>query len=167
MRPGDHPDFFRLPPPEGRSRESSVVLDADGRFHHDGTLVEHAKMARAFSSWIELHPEDGRYILNNGYDWSYFTVEDVPFFVLAVREAEGALQLLLSDGSESVLDPATLSLGARGALYTRVKGGGFRARFTQSAQTSLAPWLSSRENGELFLEIAGTRHSLANFSEGS
>src|SRR5262249_32567480 len=31
MKPGDHPDFFRLPPPPGRSRESRIVLDDLGR----------------------------------------------------------------------------------------------------------------------------------------
>src|SRR5205809_4885030 len=82
MRPGDHPEFFRFPAPEGRSRESSIVLDREGRFHHNGALVEHPGMARAFASWIDLHPDDGRFILNNGYDWSYFRVEDVPFFAL-------------------------------------------------------------------------------------
>jgi len=167
MRPGDHPEFFRFPAPEGRSRESSIVLDAEGRFHHDGALVEHPGMARAFSAWIDAHPDNGRFILNNGYDWSYFQVEDVPFFVLGLREHAGALQLLLSDGSESPLDPGSLALGARGALYTTVKNGRFRARFTQSAQTALAPWLSSAENGEIFLEIGGYRHTLGNFDEGS
>ena len=117
-------------------------------------------MARAFASWIGLHPDDGRFILNNGYDWTYFRVEDVPYFVLGLREAGQQLQLALSDGSESPLDPASLCVGARGALYTSVKGGEFRARFTQAAQTALAPWLASAENGELFLEIAGRRHAL-------
>jgi hypothetical protein len=162
MRPGDHPEFFRFPAPEGRSRESSIVLDAEGRFWHDGALVEHPGMARAFASWIALHPDDGRFILNNGYDWSYFRVEDVPFFVLGVREEGGRLLLLLSDASESPLDPETLVTGARGALYATVKGGKFRARFRQEAQTALAPWLSSAEDGELFLEIAGARHALGN-----
>lgn len=169
MRPGDHPEFFRFPAPEGRSRESSIVLDAEGRFHHDGALVEHPGMARAFASWVAVHPDDGRFILNNGYDWSYFHVEDVPFFVLGVREAENdaTLWLQLSDGSESQLEPATLVLGARGALYTTVKNTQFRARFTQTAQIALGPWLVQGENDEIFLEIAGHRHALANFGEGS
>ncbi|HTA93551.1 MAG TPA: hypothetical protein VK745_28425 [Polyangiaceae bacterium] len=157
MRPQDHPEFFRLPPPEGRSRESSIALDAEGRFSHDGELVRHPGMARAFSSWIDLHPDNGRFILNNGYDWSYFRVEDVPFFVLGLREQDGCLLLGLSDGSESPLDPQSLTVGARGALYTMVKAGKFRARFTPAAQTALAAWLSSSENGELSLEIAGHR----------
>lgn len=167
MRPADHPEFFHFPAPEGRSRESTIVLDADGRFHHDGEVVVHPGMARAFSSWIGLHPDDGRFILNNGYDWSYFQVEDVPFFVLAVREQAGTLQLLLSDGSESPLNPASLVSGARGALYVPVKGGKFRGRFTPAAQTSLGTWLAGANNGELFLEIAGTRHRLQNFEGGS
>lgn len=156
-----------MPAPEGRSRESTIVLDAEGRFHHDGAVVEHPGMARAFASWIELHPDDGRFILNNGYDWSYFQVADVPFFVHGVREQDGALLLALSDGSESPLDPAALTPGARGALYTTVKAGKYRARFTQAAQSALAPWLTSAENGEIFLEIAGVRHSLGIFSERS
>jgi len=167
MRPGDHPEFFRLPAPEGRSRESSIVLDAEGRFHHDGQAVEHPGMARAFASWIDRHPDDGRFILNNGYDWSYFQVADVPFFVLGLREQAGRLELSLSDGSESPLDPGSLAVGARGALYTRVKNGKFRARFTQGAQTALAPWLTQAENGDIFLEIADQRYSLENSGEGS
>ncbi len=167
MRPGDHPEFFRFPAPEGRSRESSIVLDAEGRFHHEGALVEHPGMARAFASWIGRHPDDGRFILSNGYDWSYFTVDDVPFFVLGVSEREGALWLALSDGSESLLDPDAVELGPQGALYTPVKGGQFRARFTQSAQIALGPWLVNDEQGRVFLEIAGQRRALPNIGEGS
>ena len=167
MRPADHPEFFRFPAPEGRSRESSIVLDAQGRFQHDGQPVEHPGMARAFASWIDLHPDDGRYILNNGYDWSYFRVEDVPFFVLGLRQQAGRLELSLSDGSESPLEPGDLAFGAQGALYTTVKNGKFRARFTQAAQIALGAWLVEAENGEIFLEIAGDRHALENSGEGS
>ncbi|HYQ41436.1 MAG TPA: hypothetical protein VER11_05705 [Polyangiaceae bacterium] len=167
MRPGDHPEFFRFPAPEGRSRESSIVLDATGHFHHQGVLVEHPGMARAFASWIDRHPDDGRFILNNGYDWSYFEVEDVPFFVLGVREWAGRLELLLSDGSESPLEPESLRQGRQGALYTSVKNHKFQARFTQAAQIALGQWLVEAENGDLLLEIAGTRHTLGNSRERS
>jgi uncharacterized protein len=167
MRPADHPEFFRFPAPEGRSRESSIVLDAAGRFSHDGVPVEHPGLARAFASWIDRHPDDGRFILNNGYDWTYFHVEDVPYLVLGLREQDGALRLRLSDGSESGLEPETLTVGAHGALYGSVKGGQFRARFTPAAQTALAPWLSAAENGDIFLEIAGCRQLLENSSGGS
>src|SRR4051812_7713535 len=118
MRPGDHPEYFRFPAPEGRSRESSIVLDAEGRFFHDGVPVEHPGMARAFASWLGLPADNGSFILDNVYDRSYFRVEDVPFFVLGLREEGNRLWLLLSDGSESPLDPETLPLGPREGLYT-------------------------------------------------
>lgn len=149
MKPGDHPEFFRFPAPEGRSRESTIRLDGEGRFFHDGELVEHPKLAAALHTWISRHPDDGRYILTNGYDWTYFTVEDVPFFVRSVSVApDGAsVTLTLSDGSSEPWAPEATRVGKgggrEGALYTQVKraaqGGPFDAKFTRHAQLGLAP----------------------------
>jgi hypothetical protein len=158
-RPGDHPEFFRLPPPPGRSRESSIVLDAEGRFVHDGTVVEHAGMARAFATWIQRHPDDGRFILSNGYDWTYFTVEDVPFFVEAVKDRAGVPWLVLSDGSEEPLDARTLRSGPTGALYLGVKNGAFEARFQRFAQLALSPWLEETPEA-VALVISGLRYTV-------
>ena len=160
MKPSDHPEFFRLPPPEGRSRESTIVLDARGRFSHEGAPVEHAGMARAFASWIGRHPDDGRYILNNGWDWTYFRVEDVPFFVVSVRDDGGRPTLVLSDGTEEELDPASLRAGKGEALYASVKSGAFEARFSREGQLGLAPWLFEGPDGALGLLILGVRYAL-------
>jgi len=145
MKPGDHPEFFRFPAPEGRSRESSIRLDAEGRFFHEGALVEHPRLAAAMHSWISRHPDDGRYILTNGYDWTYFQVEDAPFFVRSLRVEGGRVQLSLSDGTEEEWDPRTARVGAGGAVYARVKtavrGGPYEAKFTRHAQTELEPFL--------------------------
>jgi uncharacterized protein len=145
MKPGDHPEFFRFPAPEGRSRESTIRLDAEGRFFHDDAPVEHPKLAAAMHGWIARHPDDGRYILTNGYDWTYFAVEDAPYFVRALRLDGDVVTLLLSDGTEEAWDPAATEIAASGALYTDVKrgskGGPFRAKFTRHAQASLAPVL--------------------------
>src|SRR5580700_1822488 len=65
MRPADHPDFFRIAPPEGRSRESTIRLDAEGRFFHEGARVEHPRLEAAMHTWIARHPDDGRFILTN------------------------------------------------------------------------------------------------------
>ena len=157
MKPGEHPEFFRFPAPEGRSRESTIRLDGEGRFFHDDAMVEHPKLRDALHTWIARHPDDGRYILTNGYDWTYFTVDDVPFFVRSIREtgaedgADGAGDaiLVLSDGTEEPLDPKTLRLGPRGELYLRVKaevkGGPFDAKMTRFAQTQLAAFLSEED----------------------
>lgn len=159
MKPGEHPEFFRFPAPEGRSRESKIRLDGDGKFFDDGGYVEHAKLQQALHTWIGRHPDDGRYILTNGYDWTYFMVDDVPFFVRAIREENGDAILVLSDETEEPLDPSTITVGPRGDLYLDVqrpsadkaKAGPFRAKLTRHAQTQLAPFLDSRD-GQVVLE---------------
>jgi hypothetical protein len=142
VKPGDHPDFYRFAPPPGTSRESTIVLDREGRFWHDGGRVDHPALEQALRTWIARHPDDGRLILTNGYDWCYFRAEDAAFVVDALRvEPDGGVTLRLFDGSDEPLDPATLSVGEGGAVYARVKGGRFDARFSRHAQTQLAPVL--------------------------
>lgn len=158
MKPGEHPEFFRWPAPEGRSRESTIRLDREGRFWHDGVRVEHPGMQRAFASWIDRHPDDGRFILQNGYDWTYFAVDDVPFFVQKLRVTGAGASVVLSDGSEEPLDPATLSIGANDAVYLRVKGGRFEARFMPEAQTELAPLLVETDAGDPALRLCGATY---------
>lgn len=145
MKPGDHPDFFRIAPPPGTSRESTIRLDRDGRFWHDGGLVSNEALASALHSWIARHPEDGRYILTNGYDWTYFVVEDAPYSVLSVRIEPEGIWVRLSDGSEQPLEPEGMRTGSDGALYVRVKGG-FEAKFSRHAQASLGPALEESED---------------------
>jgi hypothetical protein len=151
VKPSEHPDFFRFSAPEGRSRESTIRLDAEGRFFHDHAIVEHAKLAEAMHRWIARHPDDGRFILTNGYDWTYFTVEDVPYFVRSIRKDDGDAVLVLSDGSEEPLDPASVRANERGELYLRVKAsakdGPFDAKMTRFAQTQLEPFLEDAGGG--------------------
>ncbi len=142
MKPGDHPDFFRFAPPEGASRESTIVLDREGRFFHDGERVAHPALEKGLRSWIALHPDDGRPILTNGYDWCYFRPEATPLFVDAVTvRDDGTAVLRLFDGSEEPLDPASLSIDDDGVVCARVRGGRMEARFLRHAQTGLAPLL--------------------------
>jgi hypothetical protein len=160
MKPADHPDFFRLPAPEGRSRESTLRLDAQGRFWHDGAPVEHAGLRAGLHRWIGRHPIDGRYILSNGYDWTYFTVDDAPFFVENVRVEPDRIALVLSDGSEETWRPEHTRVGQGDALYTRVKdtaaGGPFEAKFSRHAQTALAPVLVTGDDGSPCAVVGGT-----------
>ncbi len=147
MKPGDHPEFFRLAPPPGTSRESTIVLDREGHFFHDGVRVDPGALEDALHRWISRHPEDGRLILTNGYDWCYFRVEVAPFIVRAVRisDDERSARLVLSDGTDEPLDPRALSIDDDGVVFARVKAGTFEASFSRHAQTSLAPLLVSAE----------------------
>src|SRR5262245_38063248 len=128
MKPGDHPDFYRVAPPPGASRESSIRLDADGKFWHDGARVEHAALEKAMHRWIARHPDDGRFILTNGYDWTYFQVDDAPYTVRTLRVLPEQVELELSDDTDEPLVPESLTVGPSDALYVKVKGGQFEAR---------------------------------------
>lgn len=158
MKPNEHPDFFRLPAPEGRSRESTLRLDREGRFWHEGAPVEHPGLRAALHRWISRYPIDGRYVLTNGYDWTYFTVDDAPFFVVGLRAGDGSVGLVLSDGSEEAWRPDETCAGAGAALYTKVKrgapGGPFDAKFTRHAQSALEPLLVDA-GGEPAVRIGG------------
>lgn len=154
MKPGDHPDFFRFAPPPGTTRESTIRLDRDGRFWHDGALIENEALVKALHSWISRHPDDGRYILTNGYDWTYFEVEDVPYWVTSVSVQGERVELTLSDGTREELGAEGWSAGDSGALYVGVKGGRFEARFTRHAQTALAP-ITDEVAGQTVLRIDG------------
>ena len=162
MKPGDHPEFFRLAPPQGASRESTIRLDAEGRFFHDGDRVEHAALEAALHGWIARHPDDGRFILTNGYDWCYFRVDDAPYVVRALDRTTDPPLLVLSDGAREPLDPAALRVGDDDALYARVKRdrGEFEAKFSRHAQADLAPWLVETAGGGLALRVAGVDHPL-------
>jgi uncharacterized protein len=164
MKPGEHPDFFRFPAPEGRSRESSIRLTKDGRFFHEGAPVQHPGMRQAFASWLRVHPDDGRYILSNGYDWSYLTVEGAARFVRSVRDTAGQPLLQLLDGRELELDPSAVWADAEGALWLRLPEGE-SARFTPAAQLEIAPWLSERE-GSVGIEVAGRFFRIPAENEG-
>jgi hypothetical protein len=136
------------------------VFDARGQFWHDGARVEHPGMARAFASWLKRHPDDGRYILDNGYDWTYLSVEDAPYCVVAVKLDCDPPRLELNDGSSEPLAGASLRCGSEEALYVDVKGGAFFARFGASAQLSLADHLVSSGSG-IALRVVGTTYPIA------
>jgi hypothetical protein len=60
--------------------------------------MEHARLQRAMFAWVDTHPTNGRFILCNGFDWSYFTVEHTAFFVESIAENGAALEAHLSNG---------------------------------------------------------------------
>jgi hypothetical protein len=171
VRPSDDPEFFSRAAPEGRSRESTLRLDSRGRFWHDGALVQHPRLASALHAWIGRHPGDGRYVLSNGYDWTYVAVDDAPYFVVTLRfeppldpadpqpvEPE-RVELRLSDGSEEAWEPAATRIGTDGALYTSVKrsasGGPYEAKFTRHAQLSLDRVLVEADAGSVAVRMGG------------
>ena len=165
VQPSEHPEFFRLPPPGGGTRESRIRLDRHGRFWHDGALVEHVGLRAAFHRWLSRHPNDGRFILMNGYDWCYLAVEDAVAFVERVEVEDGAPRLVLADGHSELLRPRGLRVGAEGELRVMVRGGADEARFSRHAQVALEPWLAEGADGPGLL-IGAQLHPIVGAGDG-
>lgn len=135
----------------GRTRETKIRRDADGRWWNDGVPISHPNLARAFDRWLK-RADDGRYCLSNDINWAYVQVEGAPLFVRTLRVAGDDVILTLSNDAESTLDAATLREGPDGALYCDV--GALPARFDRAAQHALEPVLREDEAGT-YLAIGG------------
>jgi uncharacterized protein len=137
---------------KGLTRESTIKRDALGRWFHDGQPIEHPNIIRAFNRWIR-RVEDGRYCLQNEYDWVYIDIEGPPLFVRSLRiDESGKVVLFLSDARECVLDPATLRQGVDGALYCDVRDKTLVARFDGLAMVQLDELIDEDDKG-VFLTI--------------
>jgi hypothetical protein len=145
------------PPPFPLSRETTIRLDRDGVFWHDGDRIEHPGLTRAFASWIGVDPETGRYILKNAINWAYLTVDDAPLRVRGVAVDARGVALALSDGASERLDPATLRIDADDQLYCDARGGELPARFDRQAAVDLLgrARAGDAEAAELVLELPG------------
>jgi uncharacterized protein len=140
----------------GLTRETTIRRDAQGRWFHDGTPLEHTGLTRAFDRWVE-RADDGRYCLKNDINWAYITLEGPPYLVRSLQiTPAGQVTLLLSNDSSEPLRPETLRMGEDGALYCDVGDGTLPARFDRHAATLLEPLISEDEHG-LYVEIAGQR----------
>lgn len=129
--------------------DSGIRLDAEGRFWHDGELIENANVARAFHRGLERAP-DGRYLVRFGWDWAYVRVDEAPYQVLGLARDGASVQLRLDDETEEPLDPRSLFVSGAGVLYAKVKSGQGEARFSRAAQGQLANLLEEREGQLVF-----------------
>jgi hypothetical protein len=140
--------------PFGLSRETEIVRTADGRWFNEGEPIENSKLARAFDRWV-TRAEDGRYCLKNDINWAYFKLEGAPYFVRAVRPAEGRIGLLLSNDAEVPLVADSLREGPDGVLYCDAYPGE-PARFDSHAAVQLGELLEEDSEGPFLRD--GSRH---------
>jgi hypothetical protein len=153
-------------------RRIGLRLDRQGRFWHQGELVAHHGLAAALHRWLD-RLDDGRYVVRlDAERYAYVEVEDAPYQVRSIaieRGAEGEpglrVFLALSDGSEEELAYGTLGVGADDALYCRVKGGRFEARFGRPAYYLLGELIEGEEDERgaprFVLRAAGERWPIA------
>ncbi len=140
---------------QGRTRETRIRRDAQGRWWNGDDPIDHPRLVRAFDAWIDI-AEDGRYCLKNRVNWAYVTIEGPPLFVKHVELSDEQAVVELSDGTAERLDPATLRQDATGALYCSAREGTLAARFTPDAMQRLEPIVREDEKG-VYLALEGGR----------
>jgi hypothetical protein len=134
-------------------RQSGIRLDAEGRFWHEGGEVTHAGLRAAFFRWLDRNP-DGRWVLRlDEKRFVYLDVDDAPFLIRSIGWEGERARAVLSDGSEEMLDLATLRLDGERA-YATVKSR-FPARLSTQAWAALADRLSEKD-GEVWLHAGAT-----------
>jgi hypothetical protein len=131
---------------------SGIRLDPVGKFWHDGELVRHPGIVRAWHRGLERAP-DGRYLVRFGHDWAYIQVDDAPFQVVRALQEEKGIRLRLSNEVEEFLQDRPLGLSEDGVLYCRVMGD-HRARFSRQAQADVGHLLR-QQDGQFVLAHAG------------
>ena len=141
--------------------QSGLRLDGEGRFWHQGGLVEHARTLQVLHEGIH-RAQSGRWATRIGREWAYLAVDVVPFFVRrleAESDADGArLRAWLVDGREVVVAPPSLERGEGDALFLRLADGE-RALLLRAAQASLAAMLREEE-GEFSIAIGSERFAI-------
>jgi hypothetical protein len=140
---------------EGRTRETAIRREANGKWWNGEDPIEHPNLVRSFESWI-ARADDGRYCLSNDINWAYFSLEGPPFFVRAVKLTKTGVSLLLSGDLEEALDPSTLRQGEDGSLWCDVRGG-LPARFDNHAMAQLADVVGEDERGA-YVTVGDTKH---------
>src|SRR5699024_9959494 len=118
----------------GRSRETQIRRDAQGRWWNGDDAITHPLLAKRFDGWI-ARAADGRLCLENDINWAYVAIEGPPYFVRSLHIESGSIDhvtLHLSGERDAALDPTTLREGPDGSLTCEVLGG-LEARFDSHA----------------------------------
>lgn len=126
------------------------MLHHDGRWSHEGQPIRHRKLREHFDKSVVYLPDEQKYVVTLGRFRGEIELEEAGFFVRAFSPDSGVIAL--SDQSEEVLDPSTLTPSPRdGALLCRVKralaAGGLLARFEHGAQAELLQAVEEGEGG--------------------
>jgi hypothetical protein len=109
-------------------------VDVDGHWYDDGVEITHHGVLANLRGNLRRDTEG--YFLQTRVRIPV-TVDDVPWVVTRMERRDDRLHAILNDGSEAVIDPATLRIGAGDVPYCMVKGGAFEARLSRAATFQL------------------------------
>lgn len=134
----------------------NISFRRDGNWYSDDDRIDNPRIALLFSQSIHANP-DGSFYLQVAEERAPITVEDTPYVITTVEEADGGFAVVTNDGQREPLDPTTLEVGGDNVLYCRVKRGQFRARFLRSAYYHLSDHFVTEDGEHFLLAVGGKR----------
>jgi hypothetical protein len=144
-----------------------ISFRRDGEWYTDDERIANPRIALLFSKSIHRAP-DGSYYLQVGDERAAIDVEDTPYVIRSVDDdVRGGIEVTLNDGHREMLDCGNLWSAADNVLYTMVKDGAERARFTRGAYNHLARRIESDESGAFFIRVGDRRARIRTASGGS
>jgi hypothetical protein len=139
-------------PPSGWTLPD-LRIDQDGDWYDGGVQVTHPGILANLRGNLR-RDADGYFIQTRVR--IPVTVDDVPFVVVRVERRGDELHGHLNDGTEELLDPSTLRVGADEVPYSAIKSGAFEARFSRAAAWQLLQLAEHDEaSGASVLRVRG------------
>lgn len=115
-------------------RLPKLSIDLDGDWFDDGVEITHPGILANLRSGLRRDAEG--YFIQTRVRIPV-EVADAPFVVARFERSGDGVAVVLNDGTEETVDPATLRIGAGDVPYCAIKGGVFEARFSRAAAHQL------------------------------
>lgn len=142
-------DPWRLP---------KLRIDVDGDWFDDDVQITHAGILANLRS--VLRRDAGGYYIQTRVRIPV-EVADVPFVVARIERRGDGLHAILSDGTETAVDPSTLRMGHADVPYCAVRNGAFEARLSRAATFQLLALADYDESsGRGTLRVDGREYPL-------
>ena len=109
-------------------------IDVDGNWYDDDVEITHHGVLANLRGNLRRDAE-GHFIQTRVR--IPVIVDDAPWVVTRVERRGDRLHAILNDGTETLIDPATLRIGASDVPYCTVKDGAFVARLSRAATYQL------------------------------
>jgi len=148
LRPG-----FKLP---------DLRIDVEGDWYDEGIQVTHPGILANLRA--NLKKDAGGYFIQTRVRIPV-KVDDAPWVVTRLERHGEGLHVMVNDGTEETVDPATVRLGRADVPYCAVKGGAFEARLSRAATFQLLALADYDEaSGRGALRLGGREYPLARAS---
>src|SRR3990167_4989207 len=149
--------------PESGWRLTKLSIDLDGDWFDEGVEITHPGVLANLRSGLRRDAQG--YFIQTRVRIPV-EVADAPFVVVRFERSGDGVAVVLNDGTEEAVDPATLRIGAGDVPYCSIKGGRFEARFSRAAAHQLLGLAEYDEaSGRGVLRLGPSEYSLRRSEE--